>query len=196
MAPSLGKTLTRTQGGDETAMAVCGGATCRQAQRCSGARRRRLAAPSPCGWARPRAPESAISATELAAAIPGRVTLAIDPRALASLAAEIRHGSILVTGSNGKGTTCRMLAPVMRAAGLHPVVGTRARPSAVGTGGHHGRARRGRPGTCAAIRRRSGCSRWTMNRSPRSSASDRADRDRVHEHLPRPSRWRPRARPG
>jgi lipid II isoglutaminyl synthase (glutamine-hydrolysing) len=55
-------------------------------------------------------------------AIPGRVTLAIDPRALASLAAEIGRGSILVTGSNGKGTTCRMLAPVIRAAGLHAVV--------------------------------------------------------------------------
>jgi lipid II isoglutaminyl synthase (glutamine-hydrolysing) len=57
-------------------------------------------------------------------AIPGRVTLAIDPRALASLTAEIGHGSILVTGSNGKGTTCRMLAPVVRAAGLNPVVGS------------------------------------------------------------------------
>ncbi len=54
-------------------------------------------------------------------AIPGLVTLAIDPGALASLAAEIRRGSILVTGSAGKGTTCQLLAPIMRAAGLHPV---------------------------------------------------------------------------
>jgi len=55
-------------------------------------------------------------------AIPGRVTLAIDPGALAGLVAEIRRGAVLVTGSNGKGTTCRMLAQVMRAAGLHPVL--------------------------------------------------------------------------
>jgi len=55
-------------------------------------------------------------------AIPGRVALAIDPGALAGLVAEIRRGAVLVTGSNGKGTTCRMLAEVMRAAGWHPVL--------------------------------------------------------------------------
>jgi lipid II isoglutaminyl synthase (glutamine-hydrolysing) len=55
-------------------------------------------------------------------AIPGQVALTIDPAALAGLAAEIPRGSVLVTGSNGKGTTCRMLAQVMRTAGLHPMV--------------------------------------------------------------------------
>jgi lipid II isoglutaminyl synthase (glutamine-hydrolysing) len=55
-------------------------------------------------------------------AMPGRVALTIDPAALASLVAEIPLGTVLVTGSNGKGTTCRMLAQVMRAAGLHPLV--------------------------------------------------------------------------
>jgi UDP-N-acetylmuramyl tripeptide synthase len=54
--------------------------------------------------------------------VPGIVTLAIDRGALAGLLAEIPRGAVLVTGSNGKGTTCRMLAQVMRAAGLHPVV--------------------------------------------------------------------------
>ena len=54
-------------------------------------------------------------------AIPGLLTLAIDPGALAGLIAEIPRGAVLVTGSNGKGTTCRMLAGVMRSAGLHPV---------------------------------------------------------------------------
>ena len=53
---------------------------------------------------------------------PGIVTLAIDPGALSGLLAEIPRGAVLVTGSNGKGTTCRMLAEVMRAAGLHPVL--------------------------------------------------------------------------
>ncbi len=55
-------------------------------------------------------------------ALPGLVTLAVDPGTLAGLAAEIPRGTVLVTGSNGKGTTCRMLARVMRAAGLHPVL--------------------------------------------------------------------------
>jgi lipid II isoglutaminyl synthase (glutamine-hydrolysing) len=55
-------------------------------------------------------------------AIPGLVTLAIDPGALAGLMAEIPRGAVLVTGSNGKGTTCRMLAEVLHDAGLHPVV--------------------------------------------------------------------------
>jgi lipid II isoglutaminyl synthase (glutamine-hydrolysing) len=54
-------------------------------------------------------------------ALPGAVALAIDPGALAGLAAGLPRGAVLVTGSNGKGTTCRMLAQVMRAAGLHPV---------------------------------------------------------------------------
>jgi len=53
---------------------------------------------------------------------PGAVALAIDPGRLAGLAAQIPRGSVLVTGSNGKGTTCRMLAEVMLAAGLHPML--------------------------------------------------------------------------
>jgi UDP-N-acetylmuramyl tripeptide synthase len=54
-------------------------------------------------------------------AAPGAVALAIDPGALAGLAERIPRGSVLVTGSNGKGTTCRMLAQVMHAAGLRPI---------------------------------------------------------------------------
>jgi lipid II isoglutaminyl synthase (glutamine-hydrolysing) len=54
-------------------------------------------------------------------AAPGAVALAIDPGALAGLAAQLPPGTILVTGSNGKGTTCRMLTQVMLAAGLRPV---------------------------------------------------------------------------
>jgi lipid II isoglutaminyl synthase (glutamine-hydrolysing) len=54
--------------------------------------------------------------------LPGRVALAIDPGALAGLAVQIPHGSVLVTGTNGKGTTCRMLAEVMQAAGVNPIL--------------------------------------------------------------------------
>ncbi len=55
-------------------------------------------------------------------AVPGAVALAIDPGMLAGLASEIPQGAVLVTGSNGKGTTCRLLAGAMRAAGLHPIL--------------------------------------------------------------------------
>ncbi len=48
--------------------------------------------------------------------------LAIDARLLAGLAAEITRGAVIVTGTNGKGTTCRMLIAAMRAAGLHPIL--------------------------------------------------------------------------
>jgi len=54
-------------------------------------------------------------------AIPAVAALAIDSGLLAGLAAEIPHGSVTVTGTNGKSTTCRMLAAMMRASGLHPV---------------------------------------------------------------------------
>jgi len=57
-------------------------------------------------------------------AIPGLLTMAIDPSVLAGLIAEIPRGCVLVTGSNGKGTTCRLLAQVMRDAGLRPVLNT------------------------------------------------------------------------
>ncbi len=55
-------------------------------------------------------------------AVPGMTALAIDHRMLSGLAAEIPHGAVLVTGTNGKGTTCRMLAGMMRASGLHPIL--------------------------------------------------------------------------
>ena len=57
-------------------------------------------------------------------AIPGRVMLAIDPGALTGLADQLARGTVLVTGSNGKGTTCRMLAQIMRDAGLRPLLNT------------------------------------------------------------------------
>src|ERR1700683_2061358 len=54
-------------------------------------------------------------------AIPGMAALAIDAHLLSGLASEIRLGTVIVTGTNGKGTTCRMLAGGMRASGLLPI---------------------------------------------------------------------------
>ncbi len=54
-------------------------------------------------------------------AIPGMAALAIDARLLSGLASQIGQGAVIVTGTNGKGTTCRMLAGVMRASGLRPI---------------------------------------------------------------------------
>jgi lipid II isoglutaminyl synthase (glutamine-hydrolysing) len=54
--------------------------------------------------------------------VPGVTALAIDSGILGGLAAGISHGAVLVTGTNGKGTTCRMLGGMMRASGLRPIL--------------------------------------------------------------------------
>ncbi|MBI2774250.1 MAG: DUF1727 domain-containing protein, partial [Chloroflexi bacterium] len=56
-----------------------------------------------------------------ATALPGIVALAVDPRAIASLSAGLEHGTVLVSGTNGKTTASRMLADIARAAGWSPV---------------------------------------------------------------------------
>ena len=56
-----------------------------------------------------------------ATALPGLVTLTLDPAALSRMTAGFAHGSVLVSGTNGKTTTSRMLADVVRAAGWAPV---------------------------------------------------------------------------
>ena len=52
---------------------------------------------------------------------PGTVALTIDPLALAKMAGKLPNGSVVVTGTNGKTTTSRLIASIMRAAGLTPV---------------------------------------------------------------------------
>lgn len=53
--------------------------------------------------------------------LPGHVAARIHPEALEKLARRLTHGSVLVSGTNGKTTTARVLASVARAAGLSPV---------------------------------------------------------------------------
>ena len=56
-----------------------------------------------------------------ATALPGIVTLNIAPNAIASLSATLTHGTVCVSGTNGKTTTARMLSDIVRATGWAPV---------------------------------------------------------------------------
>ncbi len=54
-------------------------------------------------------------------ALPGLLAERIDPRLVAGMAARLGQGSVLVTGTNGKTTTARLLRNILAAAGLRPV---------------------------------------------------------------------------
>jgi lipid II isoglutaminyl synthase (glutamine-hydrolysing) len=54
-------------------------------------------------------------------ALPGLIGERIDPDLIAGLASELGQGSVLVTGTNGKTTTARLLRSIARAAGLRTV---------------------------------------------------------------------------
>jgi len=56
-----------------------------------------------------------------ATALPGLVTLQLDPDYIAALTRSLPHGVVLVSGTNGKTTTSRMLADVTRSAGWSPI---------------------------------------------------------------------------
>ncbi len=53
--------------------------------------------------------------------LPGAVACRVEPRFIARLAARLPQGTILVTGTNGKTTTARMLSTILRHALLRPV---------------------------------------------------------------------------
>jgi len=54
-------------------------------------------------------------------ALPGLVTLQLDPDFIAAATRALPHGVVLVSGTNGKTTTARMLSDVARAAGWQPI---------------------------------------------------------------------------
>jgi len=56
-----------------------------------------------------------------ATALPGLITLAVDPDAIARMTTGLTRGAVLVSGTNGKTTTSRMLADIVRAAGWSAV---------------------------------------------------------------------------
>ena len=57
--------------------------------------------------------------------LPGDVARAIDPKILTKLAADLTYGSIVITGTNGKTTTARLVSHLLEGAG-HRVVSNRA----------------------------------------------------------------------
>jgi UDP-N-acetylmuramyl tripeptide synthase len=54
-------------------------------------------------------------------ALPGLIALTIDPDFIGALASELAHGVVLVSGTNGKTTTARMLSDIVRATGWAPI---------------------------------------------------------------------------
>jgi UDP-N-acetylmuramyl tripeptide synthase len=60
-----------------------------------------------------------------ATTMPGRVAAAVDPQILARLGRRLSQGSVLITGTNGKTTTARLLSAVLERAG-RGVVANRA----------------------------------------------------------------------
>jgi UDP-N-acetylmuramyl tripeptide synthase len=52
---------------------------------------------------------------------PGSVARKVDPLALVKMARALPRGAVVVTGTNGKTTTSRLIASIMRTAGLRPV---------------------------------------------------------------------------
>jgi UDP-N-acetylmuramyl tripeptide synthase len=57
--------------------------------------------------------------------LPGDVARAIDPKILTKLASDLTHGSIVITGTNGKTTTARLISYLLEGAG-NKVVSNRA----------------------------------------------------------------------
>lgn len=53
--------------------------------------------------------------------LPGSVAARLDPNALAKLAGRLARGSIVVTGTNGKTTTTRLISAILAAGGLRPI---------------------------------------------------------------------------
>ncbi len=57
--------------------------------------------------------------------LPGKVLIALEPRAIPELAGRLRRGSVLVSATNGKTTTAAMIASIFRQAGV-PLVHNQA----------------------------------------------------------------------
>lgn len=54
-------------------------------------------------------------------ALPGLLALRVDAQLVSTLCAQIPRGSVLITGTNGKTTTARIIAAILRRAGFAPL---------------------------------------------------------------------------
>jgi UDP-N-acetylmuramyl tripeptide synthase len=54
-------------------------------------------------------------------ALPGLVALRIDPRLIAKITSKLKHGTIVITGTNGKTTTAKYAAEILRESGYKVV---------------------------------------------------------------------------
>ncbi len=54
-------------------------------------------------------------------ALPGLIAEKIDPNILKSLSSGFKKGSIIITGTNGKTTTAKMISVMLKQAGLNPI---------------------------------------------------------------------------
>ena len=57
-------------------------------------------------------------------ALPGLVAARLDPRIVRDLSAQLMHGSVVVSGTNGKTTTARMLSAILSDASFAPLRNT------------------------------------------------------------------------
>ncbi len=84
--------------------------------------------------------------------LPGKVLLRLEPRAIAKLGAQLGRGSVVVSATNGKTTTARMISTVLAAAGVETVHNRAGAnmPGGVATAllqhAHHGRIQGSRLG--------------------------------------------------
>ena len=53
--------------------------------------------------------------------LPGKLLLRLAPHAIADLGAQLERGSVIVSATNGKTTTARMIASVLAPAGVETV---------------------------------------------------------------------------
>ena len=56
-----------------------------------------------------------------ATALPGLVALTVDPHFITALTSSLPHGVVCISGTNGKTTTARMLADMVRTSGWDPI---------------------------------------------------------------------------
>ena len=120
-------------------------------------------------------------------ALPGVIAERVDARLVEKLAAQLGHGSIVVTGTNGKTTTAHMLSSIAAKAGVPPAAQSkRIEPDARRRDGPaRCRRRGGAPGRRRAAHRRL---RGRRGDAARSRSRAQTASPALHESLPRSAR--------